>query len=71
MTNPFDNRCEPTPAQAAFLSAMPDVLALEQTRSGSIIVCDMRNPYRPLYVLTVSGSVCEVYNHYHLTTQGG
>lgn len=63
----FDNQLEPTKQQAEWLRTMPDCQPLEQTRSGNIIVCDKRNPYRPLYVLTPTGHIEDIHTYYHLT----
>jgi hypothetical protein len=62
----FDNKLEPSEAQATFLKVMTDIKVLEQTRSGNILFCDTKNPYLPIYVLNQNGVVTDLYNFFNL-----
>jgi hypothetical protein len=62
----FDNKLEPTAEQTKAINYTGHLQVLEQTRSGNIIVCDMLNPYKPIYIITQDGRFNEVYNFYHL-----
>jgi hypothetical protein len=62
----FDNKMKMSDAQAKFFGAMVDCKPLEQTRSGNILFCDLKNPYKPFYILTSTGGSCLVYAFYDI-----
>lgn len=65
----FDNKIEPTEEQAWWLKrqAETNTRALGQFRDGTILLVDLLNPYRPLYVLDLKGGVTEVHNWFNIT----
>jgi hypothetical protein len=61
---PYENKITFTNSQKKFIDHVPNIVALEQLRTGRILCVDELNRYHPFYVLLTTGEIRNIHNFY-------